>query len=177
MDSGWMAVWPVGAFFLGGIASQFTGWLNYRRQRAEKVEDDVAAAEQRREDFELSHLVEFNTLLRHRMNCLYQAELAARRYRQADAAGTVTEEHQVELGASLQLLLEAEAEVEAQIGFVLDGQVRTAAQLATLTTVWAAEAISQGTDTDFAEVRSRMAFVYNVLSQRVRDIYASRTAG
>ncbi|MFF4248623.1 hypothetical protein ACFYY2_29720 [Streptomyces sp. NPDC001822] len=56
MDSGWMAVWPVAAFFLGGLATQLTGLLNHRRQQAEKAEDAAAAFRQRRADFELDHL-------------------------------------------------------------------------------------------------------------------------
>ncbi|MYR51218.1 hypothetical protein GTY83_19100 [Streptomyces sp. SID4928] len=63
MDSGWMAVWPVAAFFLGGLATQLTGWLNHRRQRAEKAEDASAAFRQRREEFELDHLQRLNEAL------------------------------------------------------------------------------------------------------------------
>ncbi|MBP2581644.1 hypothetical protein J3A78_002122 [Streptomyces sp. PvR006] len=56
MDTGWMAVWPVAAFFLGGLATQLTGWLTHRRQQKERQQDAAAALHERRETFELEHL-------------------------------------------------------------------------------------------------------------------------
>ncbi|MER5312898.1 hypothetical protein ABT034_34580 [Streptomyces sp. NPDC002773] len=63
MDTGWMAVWPVAAFFLGGLATQLTGWLTHRRQQKERQQDAAAALHERRETFELEHLQRLNEAL------------------------------------------------------------------------------------------------------------------
>lgn len=51
-----MAVWPVAAFFFGGLATQLTGWLTHRRQQLERKQDEAVAFRERRENFELEHL-------------------------------------------------------------------------------------------------------------------------
>ncbi|KOX34269.1 MULTISPECIES: hypothetical protein [unclassified Streptomyces] len=58
-----MAVWPVAAFFLGGLATQLTGWLTHRRQQKERQQDAAAALHERRETFELEHLQRLNEAL------------------------------------------------------------------------------------------------------------------
>ncbi|MBK3584279.1 hypothetical protein JHN49_11265 [Streptomyces sp. MBT57] len=174
MDKGWMAVWPVAAFFLGGLATQLTGWINYRRQRADKAADDAAAIEQRREEFELAHLVEFNGLLRQNMACLYELSTAVERYRRAESRDDLTAEHGIALRAAGDALESAEASVNAQLGFILDDAVRGLAQEAAAEMDSTSAYILDGDNVTFDEVRAKTDAAYRALSERVRVLYAGR---
>lgn len=169
-----MAVWPVAAFFLGGLATQVTGWLNHRRQRAERAADEASALQGRREEFELSHLVEFNGLLRQNMTCLYELSTAVEQYRRAEGRDDLTAEHGVALRAAGDALEAAEASVNAQLGFILDDAVRGLAQEAAAEMDSMSAHILAGENVTFGEVRAKTDAAYNALSKRVRALYAGR---
>ncbi|MFJ7191455.1 hypothetical protein [Streptomyces bacillaris] len=177
MDSGWMAVWPVAAFFLGGIAAQLTAFLNHRRQRAERAEDAEAGLRSRREEFELVHLVDVNQLLRKATEAARQLDTAVKLYGARKRDGILTAEDEQELADGLTDFRDAVDAVDAQLGFVLADEVRGSA-------VAAREAL----DNTFARLVTdqpvswrpfelAMAGAYEALSARVRAIYAGQAAG
>ncbi|QKW41733.1 hypothetical protein [Streptomyces microflavus] len=176
MDSGWMAVWPVGAFFLGGLATQVTGWLNHRRQRAERAADEASVIQGRREEFELAHLVEFNGLLREAADRLFDLAGVVQRYRRAEVADALTAEHSAELHAASAALTVVRAAVSAQLGFILHDRVRMAAQMASASIAMTSSSVLDGENTEFEEVTAMTAAAYTALSARVRDIYAGRAS-
>ncbi|MFD5785876.1 hypothetical protein ACFWH1_04480 [Streptomyces sp. NPDC127037] len=176
MDSGWMAVWPVAAFFLGGLATQFTALLNHRRQRAERAEDSAAALRQRREEFELTHLVEVNSLLHADAKALgvfSDARIAWTRERRA-GAGLEPAYPDGEWDA----LEAANAELQSQVGFILADEVRHEVEAARLAVLGTARTVRAGSDDpEFESLAVTLQTAHSALAARVREIYAGRHVG
>ncbi|MFD5207321.1 hypothetical protein ACFWIP_17170 [Streptomyces anulatus] len=175
MDSGWMAVWPVAAFFLGGVATQVTGWLNHRRQRAERAADDAAAVEQRREEFELSHLVELNRLLQEYADTLPPLVAALTTYWSQAPALSDTERGEIfprEVYAATEAAGKA---VRSQIGFVLDDDARRIVDEAYVAIDMAASDILINDDgPNLGQMGAAVNLAHEALSARVREIYAGQ---
>ncbi|MFF3337997.1 hypothetical protein [Streptomyces flavidovirens] len=174
MDSGWLAVWPIGAFILGGVATQWTGWLNHRRLRAEKAADGIAVQQQRREEFELAHLVEVNQLLRRATEAVRQLDTTFSLYGKRKQDETLTSEHQQELADALEGFRGAVDAVDAQLGFVLADEVREAAGAARDALDAAFARIVTDESVSWRPFEVVMANAYERLSARVREIYAGQ---
>ncbi|MFF0506836.1 hypothetical protein ACFYUH_24965 [Streptomyces fimicarius] len=174
MDNGWVAI---ATFVLGGLATQLTGWLDYSRRKKERAADDAAAVQQRREDFELAHLVEVNQLLRRAAEATRQLDIAKGLYGQRKQDGRLTADHQQELADAMVEFTGAVAAVDAQRGFVLADGPREA-------TLAARKAMDVAfgevlTDQEFsrAPFDTALATAYEQLSARVRAIYAGQAPG
>ncbi|MFK4023137.1 hypothetical protein [Streptomyces albogriseolus] len=122
---GWKFWWGVAAFFLGGLATQLNGWLTYRRQRRDRAEDAEDALRQRREEFELQHLVEVHQLLQQLNNALLDCASTQRLAAMGIFAGDeLAERIAVEQAA----FNAAQVALHAQMGFILDDEVRRLVQ-------------------------------------------------
>lgn len=172
---GWKFWWGIAAFFLGGLATQLNGWLVYRRQRADKLADGQAAVVQRREEFELRHLVEVNQLLRDLMAGLLQMGTAA----SLERYGAFSEDELRERYTAGQAAVTAADEaLVAQVGFILDDRLRALVEVA----IDAADDVAANVlDEELAHdalravgQATRPAFA--ALSARVRELYAGRYA-
>ncbi|MGW4560976.1 hypothetical protein ACWEN3_00780 [Streptomyces sp. NPDC004561] len=164
---GWKFWWGIAAFFLGGLATQFTGWLAYRRQRAERVEDAAAAAAQRRADFELEHLMATNQKLHDYRERFLEFSAAA-----MEVGSSADQEH----AARNQVLEEANATLNvcevalyAHIGFILDDVVRASVLRATQAIEAAATLAIGGGAVDYPAVNRAVSEAYDTLSARVRQ--------
>lgn len=173
-----MAVWPVAAFFLGGLAAQITAWVNHRRQRAEKAADDAAAVEQRREDFELQHLVEVNQLLRAARAALGNFSYTLGQYHETLTPGPPDRAKGDAFIEACNAFEAADAALSSQVGFIIDDRVR---DLAGRVREELVEAYDRHLDSDDPKseplaMRDLMNEAYEALSVRVRDIYAGRSS-
>ncbi|WUC42285.1 hypothetical protein OG692_10400 [Streptomyces cellulosae] len=185
---GWNFWWGIAAFFLGGLATQVNGWLAYRRQRKDRADDAADALRQRREEFELQHLVEVNQLLRtlvERADKYVAARWPDPRSAEAedDRGGRVD--------AARHDAFNALDSLSAQIGFILDDNVRervhTAAQsirervstLVRAETHAAFDDLFLGGETagpysGLEEMVNATTAAYGAISARVRALYADR---
>ncbi|MDX2814244.1 hypothetical protein PV410_17025 [Streptomyces sp. PA03-5A] len=170
---GWKFWWGIAAFFLGGLATQLSGWITYRRQRADKQADAHDALRQRREDFELQHLIETNQKLHVYRERFWEFIAANRRERLA------TPEHAARLHSELNVasdaLREAEGALHGNVGFILDDNIRTQVREAMQNIDAAAgEALYEGEDIPSPVVTRSLGVAFDALSERVRVIYAGR---
>ncbi|MFH8768269.1 hypothetical protein [Streptomyces sp. NPDC017958] len=172
---GWKFWWGIAAFFLGGLATQLNGWLAYRRQRADKVAESADALKQRREEFELQHLVEVNKLLRECMACC--AGLLILQWRNDTLPDhRVTEEMREEQRVAERAHTVAEGELHSQIGFVFDDQVRQKIKQAAAYMSQASAHPTEGTDRSavLLTMHNTVNSAYEALTARVRALYAGR---
>jgi hypothetical protein len=169
---GWKLWWGVAAFFIGGLATQISGWLAHRRRRAEIAAEAAAAAELRRMDFELQHLIETNTKLHAYRERLFCFVAAVREVREAQDQDRPSPEG--ELRAANETLEAAEGALHSNVGLILDDEVRDR--------VWRAmeaidlavtDAVKQD-EVDFRAVGSAVNEACDALSGRVRNLYAMR---
>ncbi|MEU3835593.1 hypothetical protein [Streptomyces microflavus] len=170
MDSGWMAVWPVAAFFLGGLATQLTGWLNHRRQRAEKAEDAASAFRQRREEFELDHLQRLNEAL----------QVLGRAVGKAHFADVMTSRETGHYAGTLlssedsDTLSAANREVHMLLGLVLDDslreEVRRAHELLNVPSGMHRSQVEHA-ESAFATAILALEAVQGRIAERIREIY------
>ncbi|WP_406360300.1 hypothetical protein OID55_10850 [Streptomyces sp. NBC_00715] len=172
---GWNFWWGIAAFFLGGLATQLNGWLAYRRQRKDRADDAVAALRQRREEFELQHLVEVNQLLR---DCMARcARLLLLEWRNATPpSGQVTNEAREELRSAEQAYVATIGELSSQIGFVFNDQVRQ--KIKEAAEYMNRRSSSPVDDADRGRTIIEMHHLVNdaheALTDRVRGLYAGR---
>ena len=168
-----MAVWPVAAFFLGGLATQFTGWLNHRRQRAEKAEDDAAAVTQRCEEFELQHLVEVNQLVRVARAALGEFSFTLGQYHVTLEPGPPDQEKGAAFVAACNAFEAADAALAAQMGFIIDDRVRELAVRVREELVAAYDRHLHSDDpaNEALGMRDLLQETYDALAARVREIY------
>ncbi|MET7294909.1 hypothetical protein ABZS79_22725 [Streptomyces griseoloalbus] len=171
---GWNFWWGVVAFFLGGIATQLNGWLDYRRQRKDRADDAEDALRQRREEFELQHLVTFNQLVRDAVDKLYDYNGAVRwsiAAREIDPRSEDVQQRREEAGEAFQLSLSM---VTAELGFIVADDVRSAA--ATLVSYMAEKAalLHASGQIEIIALAHQADAVYVPLGTRVRNIYAGR---
>lgn len=172
----WLTIWPVLAFFLGGLAAILTGHLNYRREQAKQRSADRAAKEQRREEFELQHLIEFNEQLRGCVGALYEFGDTVRSYRQWRQSGGPARSSDVDVEGASADFLEALDAVYGQLGFILVDSVRAQATAA-------ADALNEGYDAVLDSPddedpptsvnREVTEACYAATAARVREIYGT----
>jgi hypothetical protein len=183
---GWNFWWGITAFFLGGLATQLNGWLAYRRQRQDRADDAADALRQRREEFELRHLVEVNELLR-----------AAVKAADAIVAETWPENQGLEASGDQRNRVQAARregsraldDLTSQVGFILDDQVRVLVHaavsnirragldLAAADPQQSFEDVFGGSDpaapyADLLEMARATKSAYEAISARVRQLYA-----
>lgn len=171
---GWKFWWGVAAFFLGGLATQLNGWLTYRRQRRDRADDAADALRQRREEFELQHLVEVHQLLRSVMSHLLASRVLAWNLADLpdDVRDEVTEGDYAEARRAYQ---EAMDGLASQVGYVFDDEVRAKVSEAAGRLAWAFDQHRrEGRAQDLLDVGGVVNEAYGALTARVRDLYAGR---
>ncbi|MGW8953034.1 hypothetical protein [Streptomyces sp. NPDC055709] len=175
-DSGWLAVWPVAAFFLGGLATQLTAYINHRRQRTERAEDDAAALQLRREEFELAHLVEVNSLLRAARAALGEYASALSAYKRTLDSGSPDRELGRTFTESCIAFETAESALASQVGFIIDDEVRRLTGTAgdELKRNYEVHLFADDPDSIRFEFGTSLTDAYAAIAARVRDIYAGR---
>ncbi|MER5949688.1 hypothetical protein ABT127_26910 [Streptomyces sp. NPDC001904] len=184
---GWQFWWGITAFFLGGLATQLTGWLTYRRQQKDKAVEAKKVLLQRREEFELRHLVEVNQLLR-ALGRSVDDYAAARCSYPGPTGGEEAVRGQED--AAYLAAREADAELSAQVGFILDDDVRScvsearrvswdrlavmleAPRSASFADVFLGGADIAGPYTLLLEMADASSAAYESISARVRALYA-----
>ncbi|MGW5272752.1 hypothetical protein ACWEQP_09235 [Streptomyces sp. NPDC004044] len=175
MDSGWMAVWPVAAFFLGGVATQLTGWLTHRRQQLERKRDAAAALHARRESFELENLQKLSDALQALGRAsarMHHADIMASRETRLYAATLVGEE----LAEEHRL---ANQDVRMLAGLVLDDELREqvrAAQSAINVTSMMTRTDPTDADATYRTGLEQLNHVQERVAARIREIYLTSTA-
>lgn len=172
---GWNFWWGVAAFFLGGLATQLNGWLAYRRQRKDRDDDAADALRQRREEFELQHLVEVNQVLTDAIEKLSAFSTVARwnaHLRDTNSLDEAAEQRYEETNRAAELAL---SKATAQISFILDDSARSGVSDAVghLLDIWGG--LHRDPSRDVAELFQNSGAAYELLGQRVRVIYAGRT--
>ncbi|MFI6856518.1 hypothetical protein [Streptomyces sp. NPDC050416] len=172
---GWNFWWGIAAFFLGGLATQLNGWLAYRRQRKDRADDAQDALRQRREEFELQHLVEVNQLLRDLMAGLVLMATAARLEHQFPGAFD-DEELTQRFQEGMDAVNATEAALTAQAGFILDDGIRAHVKGGL---VAYDEASVEATEPEtvnaaLSAVGTAMRPAYEAIAARVRELYAGR---
>ncbi|MEV4043110.1 hypothetical protein [Streptomyces sp. NPDC049744] len=167
--------WGIAAFFLGGLATQWNGWLAYRRQRKDRADDAADALRQRREEFELQHLVAFNQLVRDAVDKLYDYNGAVRwavATRETDPRNEETQQRRVDTAEAFQIAL---SNVTAELGFVLADDVREAAAALVGYMAEKAGLLHASVQVQIVELAHQADAVYLPLGKRVRGIYAGRS--
>lgn len=165
---GWKFWWGIAAFFLGGLATQLNGWLTYRRQRMDRREDAANALVQRREEFELQHLVEVNQLLHSLMDGLLH--LAAANHLEERYAFDEDDLGE-RLTSAQQTVSTAEAGLSAQVGFILDDEVRALVRKAMEAIDSAEVGALTGDLGNLGGLGAEVNRAYDALSRRVRQLY------
>ncbi|MCF3122100.1 hypothetical protein IPZ68_20680 [Streptomyces arenae] len=172
---GWQFWWGIAAFFLGGLATQLNGWLTYRRQRKDKADDAADALRQRREEFELQHLVEFNGLLMDAMEKVLEYNGAVGAYktlRAMDALDDETEQWRERAEEAAQAAL---ANVAMQVGFILADDVRGTATAAIDHLARATARLHGNNDISVDQLAGAIEALHDGLGARVRAIYGGRS--
>lgn len=170
-----MAEWlvPLITFVLGAVAAFARDFIGVRqesrRERDARAAERAASVRERREEFELKHLVEVGELLR-------EADQALRNF----AVGMEQhlkygEEFPSEADARLQ---RATGAVSAQSGYLLSDEVRAAVENARETMEgaerWARRPTSDTPVVLLMQLKRPMAHAHELISARVREIYAGR---
>jgi hypothetical protein len=176
--SGWFSsVLPVITFVLGaGVAFGRDAFIQRRldrRESASRKHDVDRANASRREDFELAHLVKVNGLLSAHADAVYGlAETVAESTRARSRSGvTITRLP----GASHERVEAAGAAVLAQVGFILDDQIREIVGRTYRTIDGTASIVlAHDDDPEFDGMQAKLQEAYAALSARVREIYAGQ---
>ncbi|MFB7555327.1 hypothetical protein [Streptomyces brevispora] len=157
------------------MATQLTGLLNHRRQRAERAEDAEAASRRRQEEFELAHLVELNGLLHEYVGTLPPLAGALRTYWARAQELTVTERDAAFPHEAMTATTAAARAVRSQIGFILPGEARQRVTEAyEAVDLASADLLLNDEGPDFGVMGTQMNKAYEALSARVREIYAGQ---
>ncbi|KUN95390.1 hypothetical protein AQJ67_35970 [Streptomyces caeruleatus] len=166
-------------FVLGLVAAFGRDLLSQTRQdRREQVarqHEREKAVRDRREAFELEHLVEVNGLLRAAVDAFHDASSALRSYKEAQQAEALTPELRQQFNGAVEAFEAAHAAVLSQTGFILSDEIRAKAVEAASELneayeheLFAEEASFQSTPREAREA------AYEALAARVREIYADR---
>ncbi|MQY32600.1 hypothetical protein SRB17_05540 [Streptomyces sp. RB17] len=167
---GWKFWWGIAAFFLGGLATQLNGWLAYRRQRKDKAADAADAAEQRRAEFELEHLMATNQKLHDYREKFLDFTNAAAEADSSDGRDSAARRHALEVAN--EALNACELGLNGNVGFILDDTVRASVRQATKTIEDAATRAIGGQAVDYLAVNRAVSDASDALSARVRALYA-----
>ncbi|MFJ4845979.1 hypothetical protein [Streptomyces sp. NPDC088733] len=169
---GWKFWWGIAAFFLGGLSTQFSGWLTYRRQRMDKAVEDADALKKRREEFELQHLIETNEKLHVLRQRLWDFTLEARKVRASNQADG--HQDQAGLTAARDAMDAAEGALHGNVGFILNDEIRLKVQEAIQAIGGATFEVLGGSPVPHFEMNKAVAEAFDALSARVRAIYANQ---
>lgn len=178
-SGGWGWFWIVSSMLLGQATALATGIFNnrsqFRREALARKADRYKVLAERRETFELTHLVEVNTLLRNAMAALLAFGSARQLYRsrrQAEPAAPPESFRQpvTEASDASDAALDA---LRSQVGFILANNVRALADAAEEAITLAASGISLDEPVNLTEVSGKANAAYEALAARVRDIYAT----
>ncbi|MGV4985767.1 hypothetical protein ACVB8X_06895 [Streptomyces sp. NRAIS4] len=167
---GWKFWWGIAAFFLGGLANQFNGWITYRRQRVDKAADAAAAVAQQRKEFELQHLVEVHRLLRDCLASLQEHAIARRNLSRSEPPA----EPRQDADDVAQQFMTSAAALEAQVGFILDDGVRELVRHAAEVLELADADVLLREPVDFGALGGAVKPAFEALSARVRELYVGR---
>lgn len=170
-----MTVWPVAVFFLGGMATQFTGWLGHRRQQLERSQDAAAALHARRENFELDQLQKLSDALQNlgrRAAQVHHADMIASRETRLYGAERLSEELD-------EANRQAHQEVRMLSRLVLDDDLRE--QIGAARSAIIVPSTMRRVDPDDAEAALHAGFlqldhVMDRVAARIREIYLTSTA-
>lgn len=171
---GWKFWWGIAAFILGGLSTQFNGWLTYRRQRKDRAVDAADVLRQRREEFELQHLVEFNGLLRTAVDKLQDYGGAVRwatHLRDTNSVDELATQRRLDTGDEFQIAL---SNVTAQLGFILSDSIRHAAATTVNYMIGQYALLNTPHNLDVIALAHKAQEVYTPLGDRVREIYAGQ---
>ncbi|MGC0344338.1 hypothetical protein [Streptomyces sp. SLBN-8D4] len=175
--------WGLAGLVLGSLLTQVSNWVDHQRQRGERREDFLRTKLERREAFELEHLVEVNQLLRnlrHHGDELISAKKPDPRYSKPP------DDHAEQCRTAIR---EADAALDAQVGFILDDKVRELVKVAAeriTNRAWTVyrnapatfeEGMQRGTlgigiYTALTETSEAVEAAYEAISERVRELYA-----
>ncbi|MGK5695575.1 hypothetical protein ACSNOJ_22230 [Streptomyces sp. URMC 128] len=175
--------WGLAGLVLGSLLTQVSNWVDHQRQRGERREDFLRTKLERREAFELEHLVEVNQLLRnlrHHGDELISAKQPGPRYSKP------ANDHAEQCRTAIR---EAGAALDAQVGFILDDKVRELVKVAAeriTDRAWTVyqdapatfeEGMQRGTlgignYTALKETSEAVEAAYEAISERVRELYA-----
>ncbi|MGW6695605.1 hypothetical protein ACWF62_17695 [Rhodococcus sp. NPDC054953] len=170
-----MAEWlvPLVTFVLGAVAAFARDYIGVRqesrRERDARAAERAAAVRERREEFELKHLVEVGELLRDAHQALRGFAVGM------EQCLKYGEEFPSEADARLQ---GATGAVRAQSGYLLSDEVRAAVE-ELRETMAAAESWERRPTGDkpvvsFMDLKGPMERAHELISARVREIYAGR---
>ncbi|MEV5376158.1 hypothetical protein AB0L26_09320 [Streptomyces nondiastaticus] len=178
-SGGWNWFWVVSSMLLGQATVLASGIFNnrsqFRREALARRADRHKVIAERREMFELTHLVEVNTLLRNAMAALLAFNSARTLYRsrrQADPSALPESFQQPMTDASDASDAALDA-LRSQIGFILADNVRALASAAEEAITLAVSAVSLDEPVDFTMVSKKANTAYEALAARLRDIYAT----
>lgn len=171
----WMTVWPVAVFFLGGVATQFTGWVGHRRRQFERRQDTAASLHARRESFELDQLQKLSDAMQNlgrKAAQVHHADMMASRETGLYGAERLGEE----LDEANRL---AHQEVRMLSRLVLDDGLR--AQIDEARTSIHRPSMMNGADRIAAEAvfatgLQQLDHVMDRVAARIREIYLTSTA-
>ncbi|MGB8946176.1 MAG: hypothetical protein WCD21_38955 [Streptomyces sp.] len=183
----WQGLWGILGVVLGAAVAGMNSWITYRRQRAERLEDRQSARRQRREEFELQHLVEVNQLLR----SLQERTDDFVTVKFPDPRQGEGEEDELQREAiSLRAVDDADAALSAQVGFILDDRVRALVRAASESIndrVYTLDSEAPGRHaklterlqgpgpyTGLKEMVRAVNAAYDAISARVRELYTGR---
>jgi hypothetical protein len=177
------ALWGLAGIVLGGLLTQVSNWVDHHRRREERREDFLRTKLEQREAFELEHLVEVNQLLRnlrHHGDELISAKQPNPRYSKPP------DDHAEQRRTAIK---EADAALDAQVGFILDDEVRELVKVAAERITDRAWTVYKGAPATFEEGTQRgtlgigiytaleetseaVEAAYEAISERVRELYA-----
>ncbi|MET9499991.1 hypothetical protein [Streptomyces sp. NPDC006552] len=177
------ATWGFAGVVLGSLIPLVSNWGDHRRQRRERRGDFLRTKLERREAFELEHLVEVNQLLRNLRR--HGDELISAK--QPDPRYSKPPVNHAERCRTA--MREADAALDAQVGFILDDMVRELVKVAAeriTDRAWTVytdapatfeEGMQRGTlgigvYTALEETNEAVQAAYEAITMRVRELYA-----
>ncbi|PNE34276.1 hypothetical protein AF335_06505 [Streptomyces eurocidicus] len=170
----------VASILIGQTTVLTMGFINNRsqarREARARAADRYKSVAERRETFELTQLVEVNTLLREAVTSLHAFVSARRHYRsrlREDPAEPPETYRQPMLDASAATDTALDA-LRSQIGFILADEVRAPTDAAEKALTMAAASVLRDEPVDPGALGARADAAYEALSVRLRDIYATR---
>ncbi|WP_329140267.1 hypothetical protein OG552_35720 [Streptomyces sp. NBC_01476] len=170
-------IWPVITLFLGAAGTLgrdiVTQASRDRREEAVRQREFAKEAVERREEFELEHLVEINSLLRAQSDAVLELAVALRAHRYAQTTGDdVPYPHE-----ALNRVQAADAAVWAKAGLILAEPARAWVQAAHESARATAATVQAGDrEPELRVMGEKLNGAYAAVSARVREIYVGREA-
>jgi hypothetical protein len=170
-------IWPVITLFLGAAGTLgrdiVTQASRDRRAEAARRREQAKAAAERRDEFELEHLVGINTLLRAQSDAVLELSIAMRAHRQSQATGgSVPYPHD-----QVHRVQAADAAVWSKSGLILADPTRAWIQAAHETARVTAATVQAGErEPELHVMGEKLNGAYAAVAARVREIYVGREA-